>query len=73
MKTYSMDEIKEFLRLHLLWLENKPEGSRANLYGANLYGANLKKHYFRKQSNFVFSIQQTYSLFLRRRKNPNWM
>jgi hypothetical protein len=40
-------DIKETLRLHKLWVEGHPEGSRAdlkssNLKGANLYGTNLE-------------------------------
>ena len=35
-------DIKETLRLHKLWVEGHPDGSRANLKGANLKGANLK-------------------------------
>ena len=35
------EEIKEILRLHKLWLNNDPQGCRANLCGANLCGANL--------------------------------
>jgi hypothetical protein len=42
----NIKELKEHLRLHLLWLAEDKEGSRAHLYGAdlscaNLYGANL--------------------------------
>ena len=41
------EQLKEVLDLHVAWLGNKPEGKRANLYGANLrdadlYGANLR-------------------------------
>ena len=35
------EEIKEILKLHKLWLDNDPQGRRANLHGANLRGANL--------------------------------
>ena len=35
------DELKEILRLHKLWLDNSPDGERANLRGANLRGADL--------------------------------
>lgn len=34
-------KLHETIRLHGLWLRNKPSGSRANLYGADLSGANL--------------------------------
>jgi len=34
-------ELKEHLRLHMLWLQGDSKGSRANLYGADLSGANL--------------------------------
>ena len=34
-------ELQEMLRLHVLWLQNDPEGVRANLSRANLYGADL--------------------------------
>jgi hypothetical protein len=36
-----LKDIQEHLRLHKLWVENDPKGSRANLYGADLSGANL--------------------------------
>ena len=35
-------QLKEILRLHALWLQGKPEGVRADLYGANLRSANLR-------------------------------
>jgi len=35
------DELKKILRLHKLWLEEKPEGKRADLSEANLRGVNL--------------------------------
>ena len=35
------EAIKETLRLHKLWVEDEPEGNKADLTGANLYGANL--------------------------------
>ena len=41
MKKITKDELKEILRKHSLWLNDDPEGERANLYGANLYGAKL--------------------------------
>ena len=34
-------EIQEILKLHALYLQGDPNGSRANLYGANLRDANL--------------------------------
>jgi hypothetical protein len=34
-------ELDKILELHKKWLNNKPEGIRANLSGANLSGANL--------------------------------
>ena len=34
-------ELDEVLSLHLKWLNDEPDGKRANLYGANLSGANL--------------------------------
>jgi hypothetical protein len=36
-----LNEIKEHLRLHSMWLRGEAGGKKANLYGANLYGANL--------------------------------
>ena len=36
-----MFDLKETLRLHLLWIQNDPQGVRANLSGANLSGAYL--------------------------------
>ena len=51
MKKITREELDVFLRKHKLWLQNDPEGERADLrganlrgadlYGANLYGANL--------------------------------
>jgi hypothetical protein len=35
-------DIKEILRLHKLWLENNPEGERADLSGADLRVADLR-------------------------------
>ena len=37
----TVSELQEALRLHLLWLDDDPEGVRANLHGANLHGADL--------------------------------
>ena len=37
----AMIELTEILRLHKLWLENTPEGNRADLSDANLSGAYL--------------------------------
>jgi hypothetical protein len=36
-----MEKLKEILEKHLLWINNKQGGERANLSGANLSGANL--------------------------------
>ena len=41
MKTISNDDLKEILRKHTLWLNNDPEGEKADLTGADLYKANL--------------------------------
>ena len=41
MKTLTLAELSETLRLHKLWLEGKDEGVQANLSGVNLSGANL--------------------------------
>jgi len=35
------DELSKILRLHALWLQEKPEGKRADLRGTNLNGADL--------------------------------
>ena len=35
-------EVKEILKLHKLWLDNDPQGRRADLYGADLCGADLR-------------------------------
>ena len=45
MKTYTVGELKEIVRLHGLWLADPSTGSRANLSGANLSGANLSGAY----------------------------
>ena len=52
-KKITKEELEVFLRKHKLWLEDEPEGeradlsradlSRANLYGADLSGANLSR------------------------------
>jgi hypothetical protein len=42
MKIISKSKIKEILKLHIEWLNNKEEGERANLTGANLTGADLR-------------------------------
>jgi hypothetical protein len=36
-----LQELKEHLRLHVLWIQNDENGKRADLSGANLYGADL--------------------------------
>ena len=41
MKTISNDDLKEILRKHALWLNNDPEGKKADLSGADLTGADL--------------------------------
>jgi len=38
----TVEEIKEILSNHKLWLSNNDNGKRANLQGANLQGANLQ-------------------------------
>ena len=43
MKTISNDDLKEILRKHALWLNNDPEGEKADLRWANLTGADLKR------------------------------
>ena len=35
-KKITKEELEQFLRKHKLWLDDKPEGERANLSGANL-------------------------------------
>ena len=45
MKTYTVGELKEIVRLHGLWLADPSTGSRANLSGANLSGAYLTGAY----------------------------
>ena len=42
MKRYTEDELKEVLRLHELWRQEKYGGVRVNLVGANLRGVNLR-------------------------------
>ena len=42
MKTISNDDLKEILRKHALWLNNDPEGKKADLRWADLRGANLR-------------------------------
>ena len=41
MKKITREELEVFLRKHKLWLENDPNGERANLREANLRGADL--------------------------------
>ena len=43
MKTISNDDLKEILRKHALWLNNDPEGEKADLRGADLSRANLSR------------------------------
>ena len=42
MKTITKEELKEILRLHSLWLEDKEKGVRANLSETDLSWANLR-------------------------------
>ena len=48
MKTISNDDLKEILRKHALWLNNDPEGEKADLSGADLSGADLRGVYLYK-------------------------
>ena len=48
MKTISNDDLKEILRKHALWLNNDPEGEKADLSGADLTGADLRGVYLYK-------------------------
>ena len=43
MKTYTESELQEILRLHRLWRQGKPGGTRADLAGAYLADANLAR------------------------------
>ena len=43
MKTISNDDLKEILRKHALWLNNDPEGEKADLSGADLRWADLSE------------------------------
>ena len=43
MRIIAKEELVEILRKHALWLNNDPEGERADLYRAELYGANLRE------------------------------
>ena len=38
----TQEQINETLRLHQLWLNNDPEGVKADLRGADLRGADLR-------------------------------
>ena len=42
-KKITKEELEQFLRKHKLWLDDKPEGERANLIGANLREADLRE------------------------------
>ena len=42
MKTYTVKELNEVLRLHSLWLQKDKNGIKANLSGADLSGADLR-------------------------------
>lgn len=41
MKTYTKEELKTILELHLKWLRCEQGGSRADLSSTNLIGTNL--------------------------------
>jgi hypothetical protein len=41
-KKITREELDQFLRKHKLWLENDPNGERADLRDADLRGANLR-------------------------------
>ena len=43
MKTISNDDLKKILRKHALWLNNDPDGEKANLSEADLRWANLSE------------------------------
>ena len=43
MKKYTQEELNEILRLHILWIEYKEKGKRANLSEADLSGADLSR------------------------------
>lgn len=47
-KTFTKGELNEILRKHALWLNNDPNGSRANLRRADLRGADLRGAYLRE-------------------------
>jgi len=40
-KRFDYEKLREVLRLHKLWLDNKEGGCRADLQSANLISANL--------------------------------
>ena len=42
---YSVDELKEICLKHIKWINNDPEGEKANLSGADLSGADLSGAY----------------------------
>lgn len=43
MRTISEKELKTILEKHIVWLEDRSKGERANLSGANLSRANLSR------------------------------
>ena len=43
MKKFTKEELNEIRKKHILWLNNDPEGERANLYGADLSRADLSR------------------------------
>ena len=45
MKTYTTDELKEILRLHILWLGGYADGRKANLSRSNLSGSDLRAQF----------------------------
>ena len=52
------EQIKEVLRLHSLWANDKPSGKKANLSGANLSGANLCEAKFTIELNNALSLHK---------------
>lgn len=54
----TVDELREVLRLHLLWLKGEG-GARANLRGANLGGANLYRANLREADLSYAYLRET--------------
>ena len=84
MKKITNDELEVFLRKHKLWLEDDPNGERADLRGADLrgadlygadlsgadlYGANLRRADLRRAD---LREADLYGADLRRAKNLNY-